>query len=267
MTAKLQNKVALVVGSGSVRPGWSNGKATAVHFAREGARVVCFDVSRDAAEETAGIIKQEGGDAIAVCGDATQSSDLSKAVDACRQTFGKIDILQNNVGVVVNGGVVDLAEEDWDRVFAVNLKSSYLSMKLVIPHMIERGGGSIVNVSSISSIRFLGAPYASYYSSKAALNHLTRVTAAEFASRQVRVNAVLPGMMDTPMAALSAVENHGVSPDKIDEAWARKAERIPMGWMGDAWDVAKASAFLASDDARFITGVSLVVDGGLTLRS
>lgn len=264
---RLSNKVALVVGAGSIRPGWSNGKASAVKFAREGAKVACFDIDADAAEETAEIIRGEGGQAFAITGDATRSADLERAVVECVKTFGSINVLHNNVGIVVAGGVVDLPEEEWDRVFAVNLKSCYLAMKHAIPQMIAGGGGSIVNVSSISSLRFLGPVYPAYYSSKAALDHLTRVTAMEFAAQQVRVNSVLPGLMDTPMAVLSAVENRGVAPDKIDEEWKRKAESVPLGWMGNAWDVANAAAFLASDDARFITGVSLVVDGGQTLRS
>ena len=178
-----------------------------------------------------------------------------------------LDIRDLKVHFFINGGVVDLAEEDWDRAFNVNLKSCYLAMKYAIPHMVANGGGAIVNVSSISSLRYLGANYSTYYTTKAAMNHLTRVTAAEFAASQVRVNAVLPGLMDTPMAALSAIKNHGVSEDGIAEAWRVKAERVPMGWMGDAWDVARASAFLASDDARYITGIALVIDGGMTLKS
>ncbi len=264
---KLEGKCALVMGAGSIGPGWSNGKAVAVQFAREGAKVVCFDINKDAAEETAEIIRGEGGEAIALSGDAACAQDVQRAVDTSLSTFGKLDVLHNNVGIVINGGVVDLPEEDWDRVFNINLKSCFLAMKYAIPAMVQNGGGAIVNVSSISSIRFLGTPYASYYTSKAAMNHLTRVTAAEFAPKQVRVNAILPGLMDTPMAVLSAQVNHGIASDEIGAAWQKKAERIPMGWMGDAWDVAKAAVFLASDDARFITGVSLVVDGGLTLRS
>ena len=158
-------------------------------------------------------------------------------------------MLHNNVGIVINGGVVDLPEEEWDRVFNVNLKSCYLAMKHAIPAMLENGGGSIVNVSSISSLCYLGTPYVSYYTTKAAMNHLTRVTAAEYASRQVRVNAILPGLMDTPMARISALTNHGVSAEELDDTWRkRRIARIPMGWMGDAWDVAKAAVFLASEE-------------------
>lgn len=265
--SRLHERAALVIGAGSIAPGWSNGKAAAVQYAREGAKVACFDLNADAAEETAAIIRSEGFEAIALCGDATSSADLSAAVAITVENFGKLDLLHNNVGIVTAGGVVDLLEEDWDRAFAVNLKSCFLAMKHAIPHMVTRGGGSVVNVSSISSIRFIGPIYPAYYTSKAALDQLTRVTAMEFAAQQVRVNSVLPGLMNTPMAVQSAVENRGVAPEELDKEWKKKAERIPLGWMGDAWDVAKAAAFLASDDARFITGVSLVVDGGLTLRS
>jgi NAD(P)-dependent dehydrogenase (short-subunit alcohol dehydrogenase family) len=267
MAGRLENKVAIVVGAGSVGPGWSNGKAAAALFAREGARVCCVDVSGAAAEDAARTIRDEGGDAIGVRADASKSDDLKAAVDACLKEYGRIDVLHNNVGIVVMGGVVELSEEDWNRAFDVNLKSCYLAMKHVIPHMVAQGGGSIVNVSSISSLRYLGSNYVTYYTTKAAMNHMTRVTAAEYASRQVRVNAVLPGLMDTPMAKKSAKENRGVTDEGLAEAWKQRAARIPMGWMGDAWDVARAALFLASDESRFITGVELVVDGGLTLRA
>ena len=264
---RLNDKVALVMGAGSAGPGWGNGKACAAQFAREGARVVCFDLQPEAAEETAQIIRDEGGQAFAVGGNAARSDDVKAAVDACLKTFGRLDVLHNNVGIVINGGVVELPEADWDRAFDVNLKSCFLAMKYAIPPMLEQGGGAIVNVSSISSLRYLGAPYVSYYTSKAAMNHMTRVTAAQYASRQVRVNAILPGLMDTPMAKLSAMKNHGVKAEDMDEAWRKRVDRIPMGWMGDAWDVAKAAVFLASDESRFITGVCLTVDGGMTLSS
>jgi len=265
---RFEDKVALVMGAGSATEGWSNGKACAVHFAREGAKVVCFDINEDAANETVEIIRSEGGNAVAFVGNAATSDDVAGAVVACTEEFGRLDVLHNNVGIVINGGVVELSEEDWDKMFNVNLKSCYLAMKYAIPVMVAQGGGAIINVSSISSLRYLGAPYVSYYTTKAAMNHMTRVTAAEYASRQVRVNAVLPGLMDTPMARLSAVKNHGIDPEDLDKEWRdKRIGRIPMGWMGDAFDVAKAAAFLASEEARFITGACLTVDGGMTLSS
>ena len=262
---RLKGKSALVVGAGTAGEGWGNGKACAAQFAREGAKVACFDIDRGLAEEAAATIRADGGEAIAVAGDASNSAAVKAAVQAAVEAFGGLDLLLNNVGIVVAGGVVELAEEDWDRVIDVNLKSCYLSMKHAIPEMQKRGRGAIVNVSSISSLRYLGKNYVSYYTTKAAMNHMTRVTAAEYARRQVRVNAILPGTMDTPMAKMSAVKNHGVKLEDLDALWKERAERIPMGWMGDAFDIAKAAVFLASEDARFITGQTLVVDGGMTL--
>lgn len=262
---RLKDKTALVIGAGSIGEGWGNGKACAAAFAREGASVVCFDLNGEAAENTAEIIRSEGGRAVSVAGDATSSEALKSAVETCLEHFGTIDILLNNVGVIAMGNVVTLKEEDWDRVFDINLKSCYLAMKHAIPAMTAQGGGSIINISSISSLRYLNTPYVGYYTTKGALNHMTRVTAAEFAPAQVRVNALLPGLMDTPMARESAITNRGITPDGIDEAWREKAKRIPIGRMGTAWDIAHAAVFLASGESSFITGQCLVVDGGQTL--
>jgi NAD(P)-dependent dehydrogenase (short-subunit alcohol dehydrogenase family) len=267
MAGRLEGKVAIVMGAGSVEAGWSNGKATAVLFAREGATVYCVDMNEAAAQETAGIIVAEGGMATAGRADVTKSTEVKAVVEDCLARFGRISVLHNNVGIVVPGGVVELSEDDWDKAFQVNLKSCFLTMKHVIPHMVANGGGSIVNVSSISSLRYLNANYVAYYTTKAAINHMTRVTAYEYAPKQVRVNAVLPGLMDTPMAKKSAREWRGIGEDQMEQAWQERAARIPMGWMGDAWDVARAALFFASDESRFITGAELVVDGGTTLKS
>ncbi len=262
---RMTGKTALVTGAGTADGGWGNGKACAAQLAREGANVVCLDLRAELAEEAAATIRAEGGQAVAAAGDVSRSADVKAAVDLAVTNFGGLNVLVNNVGIVVLGGVVELSEEDWQRAFDVNLKSCFLTMKHAIPEMLKRGGGSIVNVSSISSIRYLGKSYVSYYTTKAAMNHMSRVTAAEYAGRQIRVNAVLPGLMDTPMARASAIKNHGARPEEMEALWKKRAQRIPMGWMGDAFDVARAVAFLASDEARFITGQALVVDGGMTL--
>lgn len=264
---RLKGQSALVIGAGAAGGGWGNGKACAAQYAREGARVACFDLDPGLAEEAAQTIRDEGGEAIAIAGNAASSADVKAAVAATVEAFGGLDQLVNNVGIVVVGGVVELSEEDWDRVLAVNLKSAFLSMKHAIPEMLKKGRGAVVNISSISGIRFLGKNYVSYYTSKAALNHMTRVTAGEYAGRQIRVNAVLPGLMDTPMARNSAMRNWGASEAEMDDLWRQRAAKIPMGWMGDAFDVARAAVFLASDEARFVTGQTLVVDGGMTLQS
>jgi NAD(P)-dependent dehydrogenase (short-subunit alcohol dehydrogenase family) len=174
MADRLKGKVALVVGAGSIGPGWGNGKATAVAFAREGARVFCADINPAAAAETAAIIKGEGGDALAHGADASKAADVAAMVEACASAYGRIDVLDNNVGIAELGGVVEVPEAAWDKVFAVNLKSAYLTMKHVIPLMERQGGGSIINISSIASIRYAGVPYATYYATKAALNHPRR---------------------------------------------------------------------------------------------
>lgn len=264
MADRLKGKVAIVVGAGSIGPGWGNGKATAVTFAREGAKVLCADVNRAAAEETAGIIMSEGGEASSIRVDATRSADIARMVEATLAAYGRIDVLDNNVGIAAVGGVVEVSEEEWDRVMAINLKSCYLAMKHVIPVMERAGGGSIINISSIAGIRYTGVPYATYYASKSAINHLTRTTAAEYAPKRIRVNAVLPGLMETPMILKSAglAEAYGGEA----ELWQARARQVPMGFGGTAWDVANAALFLAGEESRYITGIELVVDGGVTLK-
>ena len=263
----LEGKVALVFGAGSSGPGWGNGKAASVLMAREGARIFCVDHDEAAALETAEVIRSEGGEAVAWRCDVTRASDVGDAVAACAQQFGRIDVLDNNVGIVEVGGVVDLPEDTWDRVLATNLKSCFLTMKHTIPVMEQHGGGSIVNVSSVASLRHTGVAYAAYYASKAAVNHLTRTTAVEFAPKQIRINAVLPGLMKTPLVEKSAGLAEAFGGGDVDEMWRERAEHVPLGRMGDAWDVANAVLFLASDLAGYITGIELVVDGGLTQRS
>ncbi|MFN0262484.1 SDR family NAD(P)-dependent oxidoreductase [Tepidamorphus sp. 3E244] len=266
MTGRLEGKIALVAGAGSIGPGWGNGKATATLFAREGAAVCCADINLEAAEETAALIRDEGGSAMAVRCDVADAQSVEAMVADTMKQFGRIDILDNNVGLAEVGGVVELPEADWDRVMDVNLKGAYLTMKHVIPIMVENGGGSIVNISSIAGIRYTGVPYATYYASKSALNHLTRTTAVEYAARKVRVNAVLPGLMKTPMVEKSAALASVYADGDIEAMWAARDAQVPMGHMGDAWDVAHAALFLASDDARYVTGVELLVDGGITLK-
>ena len=266
MSERLKDKVALVVGAGSVGPGWGNGKATAVLFAREGAKVVCADINISAAEETRDLIRGEGGQAIALGCDATKSDDLAAAVAAAVDTYGGLTVLDNNVGIAEVGGVVEMDEETWDKVHAVNLKSVFLAMKHAIPAMEASGGGSIVNISSIAAIRSTGIPYSTYYATKAAVNHLTSTTAVEYAARGIRVNAVLPGLMKTPMVEHSAGLAQVYSEGDVEEMWRKRDSQVPIGHMGDAWDVAHAALFLASDDARYITGHALVVDGGVTLK-
>ena len=264
MGDRLKDKVALVSGAGSSGPGWGNGKATAVLFAREGAKVLAADLNLDAAVETKRIIASEGSICKAVAGNVARAGDVAAIVDACIAAFGRIDILHNNVGIVEVGGPVDTTEESWDRVNDVNLKSMFLTCEHVLPHMERQGKGAIVNIASVSGIRWLGVPYISYAATEAAIIQFTRVIALQYARFGIRANTILPGMMNTPMVhAPGVIAAYGGS---AEEMVRRRDEQCPMGRMGDAWDVAYAALFLASDEAKYITGTELVVDGGLTVN-
>ncbi|HRE19505.1 MAG TPA: SDR family oxidoreductase [Rhabdaerophilum sp.] len=271
MTARLAGKVAIIMGAGSSGPGWGNGKATAVRFAEEGARVIAVDYNLAAAEETAALVTDRGGKAFARRCDVTKSDQVDALVAEIAREFGRIDVLDNNVGIAEVGGVVDLPEDEWNRVMSVNLTSAFLAMKHVIPVMEkqysqEGQGGSIINISSIASVRYTGVAYASYAASKAAMNHLTRVTAAQYAPKKIRVNAILPGLMKTPMVERSAGLAASYAGGDVEAMWRARDAQVPMGHMGDAFDVANAALFLASDESRYVTGIELLVDGGITLK-
>jgi NAD(P)-dependent dehydrogenase (short-subunit alcohol dehydrogenase family) len=268
---RLKGKVAIVMGAGSIGPGWGNGKATAFRFAEEGAIVIAADYNLAAAEETTDIITKAGFRAEAHSCDVTKSDEIAALVADVMHNHGRIDVLDNNVGIAEVGGVVELSEAEWDRVFAVNVKSAFLAMKHVIPVMErqfaqEGQGGSIINISSIASIRYTGVPYSSYYATKAAINHLSRTTAIQYAPQKIRVNSVLPGLMKTPMVEKSAGLAKTYADGDIEAMWRARDRQVPMGHMGDAFDVANAALFLASDEARYITGIELLVDGGITAK-
>jgi NAD(P)-dependent dehydrogenase (short-subunit alcohol dehydrogenase family) len=212
------------------------------------------------------IIAAEGGDARAVRADVTSHDDIRRMVQAGTNAYGRIDVLDYNVGLAHVGGVVELPEEEWDRLFAVNLKGCYLTLKHVIPIMEQRGGGSIINISSIAGIRYTGVPYSTYYATKAAMIHLTRTTAAQYAPQHIRVNTVLPGLMKTPVVEKSAGLAAQYGQGNIEEMWKARDAQCPMGHMGDAWNVAYACLYLASDEAKYVTGIELVVDGGISLK-
>lgn len=262
MAERLKDKVAIVTGAGSIGPGWSNGKAAAVLFAREGAKVFAVDINLGAAQETQAIINQENGECSTHKADVSKANEVEAMVKRCLETYGRIDILHNNVGIIEVGGCVETSEESWDRVNAVNLKSMFLTCKNVLPQMEHQGGGVIVNISSITSIRWLGVPYISYSATKGAVNQLTQSIAMQYAKRNIRANTILPGLMNTPMVVQSLTEAY--APGDVEKMIEIRNDQCPMGKMGDAWDVAYAALFLASEEAKYVTGAQLVVDGGLT---
>jgi len=261
---RLDAKTALVVGAGSSGPGVGNGKAAALLFAREGARVACADIDQAAADETAAMIRADGGEAVAIAADISDFDACAAMAAQTVDAFGRIDVLQNNVGVLKVGGAVDLAVEDWDAVHAVNQRGLFLTCKAVLPQMLAQGGGSIVNVSSIAAIRWTGVPFIAYAATKAAIIAMTQSIALQHAKDGVRANCVLPGLMNTPMIRSGLPDAYAAG--DIDAMIAARDAQCPTGKMGDAWDVAHASLFLASDDARYITGQPLIVDGGITAK-
>jgi NAD(P)-dependent dehydrogenase (short-subunit alcohol dehydrogenase family) len=262
MTRRLAGKIALVSGAGSAGPGLGNGKAAAVLFAREGARIFAVDVNESAARETQALIEAEGGQCIACAADVSQHEDVARLVAGCLAAYGRIDVLHNNVGIVRNGGPVELSEADWDLTMAVNVKSLFLLCKHVLPPMEAAGQGAIVNVSSVGGIRWSGMPYVAYAASKAAVLQFTQSVALQYARRGIRCNAVVPGLIDTPLVNKSLQAVYGDADQT--EVRRRRDAQAPMGRSGDAWDVAYAALYLASDEARYVTGTSIIVDGGLS---
>ena len=264
MAGRLKGKVAIVTGAGSVGPGWGNGKATAVLFAREGARVFAVDRNPAAVDETVGIIRGEGNIADAYTADVTDVVAVEALVAACLKAHGRIDVLHNNVGIVEVGGPVEIAEANWDRLLDVNVKSMFLTAKHALPVMERQGGGAIVNVSSVAAIRYVGYPSVSYCASKGAVNQLTQNIAVQYAAKGIRANAILPGLLNTPMVVEPL--KHAYGPGGYDEMVRKRNAQSPTGKMGDAWDVAYAALYLASDEAKYVNGAMLVVDGGLSCK-
>lgn len=260
---RLDGKVAIVTGSGSIGPGWGNGKAIAVLFARQGATVVGVDSNPQAAAETQAIIEREGGASSTMTCDVTDAAQVGALVAACLERHGgRIDVLVNNVGRSEPGGPVELDEETWDAQMALNVKSAYLTCKAVLPVMERQGGGgAVVNVSSVAGLRYVGKPQVAYAAGKAALMQLTRTTAVLYAAKGVRLNCVVPGLMNTPLVRRLADKYAG---GEYERFVAHRDAQVPTGRMGDGWDVAHAALFLASDEAKYITATELVVDGGLT---
>lgn len=259
---RLEGRVAMVFGAGSIGDGWGNGKAAAVAYARHGARVVAVDLEPEAAAVTRDLIRAEGRDAISVAADVTRLAEVQNAVDRAIAHYGRIDVLHNNVGITSQGGPVETSEDTWDRVMAVNVKSMFLTCKCVLPLMEAQQAGAIVNIGALGGVRWTGYAYCAYAASKGAVNSLTQSIALQYAAKGIRANCILPGVMDTPHIYAQIAGFYA----STDEMVAARNRLSPTGRMGDGWDVANAAVFLASDEARYINGVELLVDGGLHAR-
>lgn len=261
---RFQGKTVLLTGAGSVGPGWGNGRAAAVAFAAEGAQVIGVDCDAAAMAETAERIAEAGGRFEPVTCDVTDHAAIAAMVADIATRHGPIHVLVNNVGGSARGGPVEMTEEVWDLQIDLNLKSVFLTCKHVLPLMVAAGGGAIVNLASTSGTRWTGATQVAYAASKAAVIQFSRVVAVEYAARGIRVNTVVPGQMHTPMvAARLAGQRTG---GDVEALLAQRLKRIPLGFAGDGRDTAAAVLFLASDEARFVTGTELVVDGGMSAR-
>lgn len=262
----LKDRVAFVTGAGTFKKGFTtpnqigNGTACAITFAQAGALVVCTDRSLAAAQETADLINAQHGRAVAYQMDVTHSDQIARVVADVVATHQRIDVLHNNVGIEILGDLLQVSDEDWDRVMAINLRGAMAAARAVMPTMQQQKSGAIINVSSTASLKWSPMQFLSYSTSKAGLNHMTRVIARQYAADQVRCNCIVPGMIRTPHAdALYQSADEAAEGHKLRDA------RCPMGRQGSPWDIAKAALFLASDDAAYITGVQLVVDGGASL--
>jgi len=263
---RLDGKIAIVVGAGQgPGTGMGNGRATVLRFAQEGAKVLAVDRDLASAEETAGMVRKEGGVCVPFAADVTKEATLAAVMAAAREQWGRIDILHNNVGVSIAGGdapPTEITEEAFDRICAINLRGVVMACKHVLPIMREQRAGAIINISSAAAVE--NYPYVAYKATKSAMIAYTRQIAIQNAEFGIRANVILPGLMDTPMAVDTRARAMGKSRAEVA---AMRDAKVPLRKrMGTAWDVANAALFLASDEANFITGVALPVDGGALVR-
>jgi NAD(P)-dependent dehydrogenase (short-subunit alcohol dehydrogenase family) len=254
----LAGKIVAVVGVESSGAGWRNGKTTALTFAREGARVVCIDASQAAADETARIIRDEGFEAYSLHCKTTKRDNIESAFSTAVQLFGRLDVLHNNVCWDVVGADHEPSQAEQDRAFAVNLKAAFNVMKTALPIMERQGGGSIINSMTSAQNDFA---YDGYCANRAALNHMTSVAAAEYASKNIRINAILPAPASTPAVTSTRRTQPAYKGKTIDKMWNKRGQQ-----MGTPWDMARTALFLASDEAWDVTGLALIVDCGGNLK-
>ena len=264
MSGRLQGRIAIVTGAGCIGPGWGNGRATAVRFAEEGAKIFAIDRNLDSVTETVERVTAADGEIVTHQCDVTNSVSVNAMVKTCLDRFGRIDVLVNNVGGSAAGGPAEMSEDVWDAQVDYNLKSVFLTLKHVLPVMEQQKSGAIVNIASTSGLRWTGSAQVGYAATKAGVIQLSRVVAVQYADKGIRVNTVVPGQLHTPMveARLAGQRAGG----DVEALLKSRLERIPIGFMGDGRDTANAALFLASDEARFVTGTEIVVDGGMTVR-
>jgi NAD(P)-dependent dehydrogenase (short-subunit alcohol dehydrogenase family) len=254
MGDRLRGKIAIVTGAGSRGPGLGNGKAAAILFAREGARVLCVDQAVERTEETVALIRAEGGEAVARATDVTRADDCRGMVEAAVARWGGLDVLHNNVGIESRKDLLETTEAEWNQVLEVDLTSVFLATRAAVPAMIARGGGSVICVSSIAGHR--GHGRTAYAAAKAGIEGFVRSVAVQLGPQGIRVNAIAPGTVWTPM-----VERLG------PEARERRRKASPLGTEGTGWDVGWGAVYLASDESRWVTGHVLVIDAGLTVTT
>ena len=261
---RLDGKVAFVSGAGSVGDGWGNGKATAVLLARQGALVYGTDLREEAAAETRDIIHREGGTCEVRGCDMSRAADVEAAVAECLQNYGRIDILVNNVGGSAPGSAATMTEEIWDAQMAHNLKTMFLASKHILPVMVKQASGAIINLSSIAGLRMSAErAHVAYSTAKFGILAFSKSTAMTFARKGIRCNTVIPGLMNTPLVEHRLANT--VAGGDLAALIAKRDAAVPMGHMGTAWDVAHAVLFLASDEAQYITGTEILVDGGMSV--
>src|SRR6476619_1218166 len=262
MGGRLQDRIAIVTGAGCIGPGWGNGRAIAARFAEEGAKIFAVDRDLDSVTETVERVKAAGGEIVTHQCDVTGAASVEVMVKTCVECFGRIDVLVNNVGGSAAGGPVDMSEDVWDAQVDYNLKSVFLTLKHVLPVMERQKQGAVVNVASTSGLRWTGSAQVGYAATKAGVIQLSRVVAVQYAEKGIRVNTVVPGQLHTPMVEVRLARQR--TGGNVEALLAQRQSRIPLPFMGDGRDTANAALFLASDEARFITGTEIVVDGGMT---